>query len=100
MGMVSHDWLPARIKVRRGEVISKEMIGEPGPMTAVDGHEEFETVERMFATIQYAYNKKYGVNVTYNSKFGYPEEIRIDPNPHVTDQTIITTIAEFEIIDD
>jgi hypothetical protein len=91
-------WQPSLIKVRDGQVISKDPIGEVGPMTHVDGHEEFETVEKMFATVQEAFNKGYGVNVSYNREFGYPEEIRINPRPYSTDQTIITSIKDFEII--
>jgi len=100
MTMGTWSWQPALIKVRKGQVVSKEIIGEPGPMAHVDGHEDFETVEKMFATIQEAYDKGYGVNNRYNSKFGYPEQIRIDAGHGATDQAIITDITQFEIIKD
>jgi hypothetical protein len=96
--MGTWDWQPDLIKVRNGMVISKEPIGEVGPMTQVDGHEEFETVEKMFATVQEAFNKKDAVNVSYDRELGYPKEIRINPRPYNTDQTIITSIKNFEII--
>ncbi len=91
-------WQPNLIQVRNGNVFSKEAIGEVGPMMHVDGHEQFETVEKMFATIEDAYKKGYDVNIIYNRECGYPEQIRIDKDPGGTDQAIITYIKEFEIV--
>ena len=91
-------WMPSLIKVRNNQAISKEPIGEPGPMTRIDGYTDFETVEKAFNTIQEAYDKEYRVEVLYNKEFGYPKNIIIDPRTALTDTVFTTEINKFEII--
>lgn len=90
---------PVMMKVRNGHVVSKEHLGEPGPMTLTDDFTSYETVEKAFAAIQEAFdNKQSKVNVEYNREYGYPTRIWIDTKPGATDQIFTVDFEKFEIV--
>ncbi|MBP7686807.1 MAG: hypothetical protein KA765_02830 [Thermoflexales bacterium] len=73
----------------------------PGPETVeVNGnHSTSLTVEDLYALIQTGIDQKYdAVTVTYHPELGYPLSIHTNPDWLVTDQSVFTTISDFQII--
>jgi hypothetical protein len=91
------NWMPSLIKVRNGRVISKQPIGDQGPMDTIEEYKEFETVEKAFDSIQFFFEKGYRVEVKYNEQFGYPESILFD-HQRSTDSVSVFLINKLKIV--
>jgi len=68
-------------------------------VTVTEGNAPSWTVETLFGRIQKAIDRGYyTVEVTYHPQLGYPTDIRTDPNPLMTDQSIHLIITDFQIL--
>lgn len=90
-------WVPVFIQVRNSQKVSMEPARARKELERIDGYEDFDTVEKIFARIQEAYEKGYIVNVIYNTKFGYPERITIDDLSDAHSAFVIE-ISKFEVV--
>ena len=92
----TYAWVPVSIQVKNSQVISMEPVKER-QLQRIDGYEDFDTVEKSFNKIQEAYDKGYGVKVTYNKEYGYPETFSID-DVKDPDSAFSIEISKFEIV--
>lgn len=95
---VSSDWnaSPALIKVRNGEKISLEAASEDKDYK-IDSYEGFDTIDKLFDYILKVLKEGRQVNVKYNKKYGYAEDVSII-FAYASDSSNGINITKFEII--
>lgn len=90
------NWMPSIIHVRSGKVVSKQPTDEKGELGLIEEYDDFETIEKIFASIQNFYDKEYRVEVKYNERLGYPERVLFDHGKS-TDSVVIIGIRRFDV---
>lgn len=71
-------YVPEQIEVRERKVISRATIDMSEQYNSYDCCSDIETVEKIFDLIKKSYDEGKTVKVTYNEKFGFPENSIID----------------------
>ena len=69
---------PENIEVRDGKVVSRATIDGTPQYNNYDGYSDIETVEKLFDLIQKRFDLGQKLEVSYDEKYGYPVESRID----------------------
>lgn len=87
----------AAIKVREGKLVSLEKIQKDNPTEFSDYQERATTVENIFDFIKQELDNDRKVNVKYNQKTGYPEQIDITFSSAI-DASGVFIIEKFEIV--
>ena len=85
------------IEIRDG----KGTLIEPTPKVdkvRLEVYKVFDTVEKMFDAIQQGFEEEAIVEVKYNKKFGYPEEMYVNYYQKGSDQYKRIKIKKFEIV--
>ena len=90
------NWMPSNIRVKGGKAVSKQPLDEKGELGLIEEYDDFETVEKIFDSIQNFYNKEYRVEVKYNESLGYPERVLFDHGKS-TDSVVIIGIRKFDV---
>lgn len=86
---------PVKVTVTNGEIESV-VYAESGDPPVVVGSPRFHTINRLFDMIQNAIdNEADQITVSYDSEFGYPTNIEIDPNINAIDDEYILTATGF-----
>lgn len=70
--------VPVAIEVSDNKVISLKPARKKLELERIDGYEDFETFDKLFARIDDSYKRKHRIEVVYNKELGYPEKVRID----------------------
>lgn len=73
-----YGWVPAAIEVEDNKVISLKPARKKLELERIDGYEDFETFDKLFARIDDSYKKKHRIEVVYNKEIGYPEKVNVD----------------------
>ena len=95
-GLYMH--VPFMIKVRNGEVVSREPMEEVLPLVKTDGYEDVDSIEKMFTRIQISCLRGDKVIVIYDKQLGYPEDIKIFPKSGGVDSLYAIQVKGFEQI--
>ena len=92
--------MPLIIEVQDGQVVSMEYAsGNEIDAASREYFERFETMDKVFEQLQ----KDIGgeadeVVVTYNTTYGFPEEVKIDYVLEATDDELWLTVSDFEAL--
>ena len=73
-----YGWVPVVIQVENNKAISLKPARKKLELERIDGYEDFDTFDKLFARIGDSYKKKYHVEVVYKKELGYPEKIIVD----------------------
>lgn len=73
-----YGWVPVAIEVKDNKAISIKPARKKLELERIDGYEDFETFDKLFARIDNSYMKKHRIEVVYNKELSYPEKVRID----------------------
>lgn len=87
----------AAIKVREGKLISMEKISEDNPTEFSEYQKKATTIENTFDLIKQELDENRMVNVKYNEKMGYPEQIDITFSSAI-DSSGVFFLKKFEIV--
>jgi len=88
---------PVEVQVRGNDAVSIQPLSKTNK-GSVEGYAEFETIEKIFEVIGMAIEKNLEFDVTYNKKFGYPENVLIYASSSVTDAYKRLKIHSFQIV--
>jgi hypothetical protein len=90
---------PVDIEVRDGIAVSA-LYQESGQGATNEIIRNADTVEKLFDIIQNAIDDKVDeVTVEYDTAYGYPKGIRIDPLKTAIDEEIGYTVSEFQVLE-
>ena len=68
-----------------------------GPLDSVD-YNGFETVEKIFDSVQGSLDRGERVEVSYNREFGYPEKVFVHPRAAGVDPWFSIEAQNFEVM--
>ncbi len=97
------DQMPLTIEVHDGKVTSMA-YADGSPVSADDSQLEyfhrFATVEALFAEVQADQNGRADeIKTEYDSKYGYPTQIRVDQIKEAVDDEYSLTVSNFEVLE-
>lgn len=90
---------PVVIEVRNGRTFSVSSVTTGQPVSNPEFFQNYNTIPKLFNIIQDAIARQaVNLNVSYNSRHGYPTQINVDYNAQIADEELYLNINNFQII--
>jgi hypothetical protein len=88
------------IEVRDGTAISMKRVENQWLGGDVEKCEKYNTIEKIFDIVENASGAFPDVfTVDFDSEFGYPKNLNLDPNRQATDDELSVKILQFEVVE-
>jgi hypothetical protein len=90
---------PVIIDVRDGQVVSIKPAPSSEQIGGLEPYKFYDTIEKIFDRIEQAEKQRADkIEVEYDSKLGYPKNLRIDQRLSGADDELLLRILKFEIL--
>ncbi len=94
-----HDMMPLTVEVQNGEIVSMAASNGEDTTPYLETFRKHATIERLFDLLDGATSTRvYRLEVQYDSSYGFPTNIVIDPYKMIADDATGYYVTNFEIL--